>query len=98
MKQLTKTYVELDIEYRKTSFVDLGKPGTIARQYKVLYTGLTPPSSVTWQIECPFCSHGVRAFLWSICGGGKRCEWCGAIMGARGTAYKIKTKEVSCRS
>jgi len=30
-------------------------------------------------ITCPFCSTKVRAFIWSLSGGGKKCPECKAI-------------------
>lgn len=41
-------------------------------------------TSVT--IWCPFCSRGVETFVWSLAGGGKRCD-CGAIFTSMGNAY-----------
>lgn len=40
-------------------------------------------------IDCPFCGGLVVAYLWSLAGGGKRCD-CGAMIGHYGTAYKVK--------
>lgn len=36
---------------------------------------------------CPFCSATVKAYLWSLAGGGKRCG-CGALLGSSGNAYQ----------
>lgn len=40
-------------------------------------------------IECPFCLSYIRAYVWSLCGGGKRCG-CGALFGSFGNAYRWK--------
>ena len=48
-------------------------------------------------IECPFCRFNVRAYLWSLAGGGKRCD-CGAMLTNYGTAFKIKGKEKDKKS
>lgn len=40
-------------------------------------------------ITCPFCKDSVTAFIWSLCGGGKRCD-CGALFGSLGSAYHFK--------
>jgi hypothetical protein len=63
--------------------------------YKVLRTGLKPPSSNYSIIECPFCQQQSRAYWWSISGGGKRCEnkKCGAMFNSAGTAYPALKKE-----
>lgn len=44
------------------------------------------------QIACPFCGAKVLAYVWSLCGSGKRCtgDDCGAIFGGFGDAYKRK--------
>jgi hypothetical protein len=38
-------------------------------------------------ITCPFCHERVRAYVWSLAGGGKRCP-CGALHGNLGMTYK----------
>lgn len=38
-------------------------------------------------ITCPFCRASVRAYIWSLTGGGKRCT-CGALHGGRGQSYR----------
>lgn len=48
-----------------------------ARPYRVIRSGLKQPSSNWSDIVCPFCSAIVRAYWWSLCGGGKKCT-CGA--------------------
>lgn len=73
---------------RPTRYADISKPECEKLPYKVLSQGLEHPSSVTWHIECPYCFAEVKAYLWSLCGGGKRCN-CGALFGSHGTAYKL---------
>ena len=34
-------------------------------------------------IVCPYCGATVKAFIWSLAGGGKKCE-CGALHGGWG--------------
>lgn len=34
-------------------------------------------------LACPFCSAHVTCFVWSLAGGGKRCD-CGAMCGSSG--------------
>jgi len=41
-------------------------------------------------IECPFCEEYVTAYVWSLCGGGKRCTKCKALFGSFGLAYQWK--------
>ena len=43
-------------------------------------------SNIVWMIVCPFCSETVKAYLWSLSGGGKRCT-CGAMLDAFGNAH-----------
>lgn len=37
-------------------------------------------------IRCPFCLSQFWAYIWSISGGGKRCECCGSMHGSFGQA------------
>jgi len=30
-------------------------------------------------VVCPFCGNNIGAFLWSLCGSGKKCD-CGAVV------------------
>jgi hypothetical protein len=77
-----------DASYRKTLLSDIHKPQTVRREYTVSLVGLERPSSIVWWIECPFCNDDVKAYLWSLSGGGKRCA-CGAIIRTGGNAYKL---------
>lgn len=81
----------------KTSFNDIRNPNCEQRNYTVTGEGLEAPSSRIQWIRCPFCTHEVKAYVWSLSGGGKRCD-CGALFNARGIAYKMpdidRTKEV----
>lgn len=47
------------------------------------------------KIECPFCLSTFWAYVWSISGGGKKCEnkACGAIHGSMGAAYPVAGRE-----
>ena len=52
------------------------------------HTRTDGPSSVgrtVVYIDCPFCHTEVKAYLWSLSGGGKRCPGCGAKHNAYGT-------------
>lgn len=46
-------------------------------------------------IECPFCSTQFWAYIWSISGGGKKCEnkSCGAMHASFGMAYPVSGNE-----
>lgn len=48
-----------------------------AQKGLVLRTGLKPPSSNYSICRCPFCQGEIKAFWWSLAGGGKKC-YCGA--------------------
>jgi hypothetical protein len=47
-------------------------------------------------ITCPFCRTINETFLWSLSGGGKRCENCdcGALFGSTGNAYRLIAEAV----
>ncbi len=76
--------------FLKTSFEDKHNPEveTEERKFEVHSTTVEHPSSVVWWIPCPFCTNMVKAYLWSLAGGGKRCPDCGAIFSSWGTATR----------
>lgn len=76
---------------RKTTFSD-ARNGAEHRTFTVHRTGLEYPSSIIWYFRCPWCDHEIKAYLWSLAGGGKRCL-CGAIFGSTG-GYKLPEKPV----
>lgn len=39
-------------------------------------------------ITCPWCDCRVKAFIWSLSGGGKRCDNCGVMHGSGGRSYR----------
>lgn len=74
--------------YRRTAFSDIHGGACESRLYT--YSNVRARVGRTsLDIRCPFCEQRVTAFLWSLSGGGKRCD-CGAIFSARNTAYKLK--------
>ena len=75
----------------QTRHADINKPECETLEYRVVRTGMEHPSSITWYIECPFCFAEVKAYLWSLCGGGKNCG-CGALFGSHGNAYKMGSR------
>lgn len=83
---INRATVSSDSDYRKTSFSDMRR-GAEKRGYAVHRQGLEYPSSITWYFDCPWCGHEIKAYLWSLSGGGKRCA-CGAIFGTGG-GYKL---------
>lgn len=50
---------------------------------------LEPPSSRVLWMHCPHCSIFLKVYLWSISGGGKRCQ-CGALLTRHGDAHHWK--------
>lgn len=45
------------------------------------------------KLECPFCYERFWAYIWSLCGGGKKCPNCGAIHGGTLMASPIEGNE-----
>lgn len=43
-------------------------------------------------IICPFCGTKVRAFIWSLAGGGKKCPECKAIHTSYNVTIPLKSK------
>lgn len=71
----------------KTSFKDMHNPLCEKRAYRALSHGSRQGRSTT-TFACPWCKAEVVAFVWSLCGGGKRCD-CGAIFGGSGQGYRL---------
>ena len=74
-----------DKDIRRTKWSDVRNAEQ--REYVVNLATLERPSSVVHWIECPWCKREVKAYLWSLAGGGKRCS-CGALFGSLGFAWK----------
>lgn len=73
----------------KTKFEDQHKPNCERRKYTIHAHSLERPSSRIVYFHCPYCNIEIKAYVWSLCGGGKRCE-CGAIFGSKGVGYKLQ--------
>lgn len=60
----------------------------VERQYEC--SGVHPGMGRSYiYIQCPFCKEQIKTFIWSLNGGGKRCD-CGALFNSVGTAYHLK--------
>lgn len=78
----------------------MGKPVTYnmsenaQREFKVLRRQSAMGRSKV-EIECPFCGTRFWAFIWSISGGGKKCEnkACGAMHTSFGIARPVSGRE-----
>lgn len=55
------------------------------RPLEVYDEDVEPPSSRVVFFACPFCDTSVKAYVWSLAGGGKRCG-CGAMFSYYGGA------------
>ena len=75
----------------KTTFDDVHKENCEHKSFAVHRTGLESPSSRIVYFDCPWCEIEIKAYVWSMCGGGKRCE-CGAIFGGSG-GHKLMEKK-----
>ena len=62
------------------------------------YHGSSRHGRSTMKIECPFCKEMNVAYLWSLSGGGKRCEGCGAMFGPHADAYQFSDKITEAQS
>lgn len=45
-------------------------------------------------IDCPFCGSQVKVYIWSYCGGGKKCS-CGALLAGNRAIKKNKKANVT---
>lgn len=64
------------------------------REFSVL-SRTTEMGRTRVRIRCPFCATEFWAYVWSISGGGKKCEnkKCGAIHASFGVAYPVAGRE-----
>lgn len=56
------------------------------------YKGRTEHATSTVIIECPWCDCETEAYIFSISGGGKKCDNCPAVHNYFGTSY-LKDKD-----
>jgi hypothetical protein len=69
----------------KTTYKDIG---TAERREHERTDGYSVASGRSHcYITCPFCGESVKAYLWSLAGGGKRCT-CGALHDNYGHTHK----------
>lgn len=63
-------------------------PGSnrIEHRQGVLLRKSSRPGRSTVTLRCPFCEIPVTAYVWSLNGGGKRCD-CGALAGRDGVFH-----------
>ena len=73
---------------KKTTYNDVHDPNCECKNYTVVGRHLVFGRS-SLEIKCPFCNWVVTAYLWSLAGGGKRCD-CGALHTNYGQTYKLK--------
>lgn len=44
----------------------------------------------TQYVDCPVCGHKrIMVYIWSFCGGGKKCPTCGSLLTGKGAARNI---------
>lgn len=53
--------------------------GRRIRPLTAIYLGRSEMGRSTEDVECPFCHTVTMTYIWSRCGGGKRCQ-CGAVL------------------
>lgn len=74
--------------------VEYNRSENAQREFKVLrrYSEMGRSRVI---IECPFCQTQFAAYIWSISGGGKKCEnkKCGAMHTSFGVAYPVAGRE-----
>lgn len=77
-----------------TAKVDWDKITNARREFRILRReSRTGKSRI--MVECPFCRFHFWAYIWSISGGGKKCEnkECGAMHTSSGFAYPVEGRE-----
>ncbi len=77
------------VKRKHIKFDQIRNDDVTTRQINVHREGFEPPSKNWIMFDCPFCTCEVKAYVWSICGGGKRCQNCGALFGGSGNGYQF---------
>ena len=77
------------VKRKPIKFEDTRGDNVTTRQYQTHRVGLEHTSSNTIYFNCPFCEDEIKAYVWSLCGGGKRCPGCGALFGGHGNGYQF---------
>lgn len=74
--------------------IEYNRSENVQRTFKVLQQ-VRQMGKTRVLIECPFCLSRFWAFIWSISGGGKKCEnkKCGAMHTSFGVAYPVAGRE-----
>ena len=73
-------------------------PPVETKPFKVIRRGGHSGLGRSWiEFPCPFCQWAVVAYVWSISGGGKRCDnkQCRAIFGSDGNGHRLVCDPVS---
>lgn len=68
--------------------------GEVQRSVTWAETRRTTRGDVTVVCRCPFCDGHVTAHLWSLCGSGKRCGTCRALLTSR-HAFRVPIPEIT---
>ncbi len=71
------------------TFAQIHSDNIERRDFEVHGEDVEYPSSRVIFFDCPFCQTEVKAYTWSLAGGGKRCS-CGALFTHGGYAYHFK--------
>ena len=71
----------------KTTYRDLASPNCEHREYSRTSAYKVFGRSFVY-ITCPFCEVRVKAYIWSLAGGGKRCD-CGALHDNMGRSHRL---------
>ena len=77
---------------RKTTWNDIGAKECVTLEYEWHDGVFARPGRMYIRILCPFCGRNVKAYVWSLAGGGKRCD-CGTLFGSDGKAHKLSEEE-----
>ena len=74
--------------------IEYNRSENAQREFKVLRRRSQMGRSCV-EIGCPFCGTRFWAYIWSISGGGKKCEnnACGALHVGSGVAYPVAGRE-----
>ena len=75
--------------------VEYNRSANVERRWECLRRRCDGSGRTKILIRCPFCLSEFWAYVWSLCGGGKKCEnlACGALHGSTGGAVPVVGRE-----
>jgi len=79
-----------------TAFVRNGEtsPAFIYRETNGIYNYVAEFGRAHGTMDCPWCETSNKVYIWSLSGGGKRCENCKCMLGNRMATVSVEAYQI----